>query len=112
MNSNVFTVADFFYEHFIPASFDYSKKAASLWGRIIADKFRQTRRYPPKYIPRIIRTRKGPKTIFVASYPKSFFIQFYKPVKRWMEDLSYDLSKLEEEKMMCDCKIKNLTFEL
>ena len=73
MNTRTTTVADFFYETFIPTSFDYSKKAASLWGRLVADKFRETRKRSPKYISRVIRTKNGPRTIFVASYPKKFF---------------------------------------
>ena len=101
------TVSDFFYQNFIPASFDYSKKAAMLWGKCIADRYRQQKRYAPKYIPRVIKTKNGPKTIFVASYPKSFFVQFYQPIKRWMEMLNYDLKKLGNEKMLCDCKLKH-----
>ena len=108
MNRSLITVADFFYEQFTPASFDYSKKAASLWGRVISDKFKQVKRYPPKYVPRVIKTRAGPKTIFVASYPKSFFIQFYKPIKRWMENISYDLTKLEQQSLICECKLQIL----
>ena len=101
------TTADFFYQNFIPSSFDYSKKAAILWGKCIADRFREQKKVSPKYIPRVLKTKFGPKTIYVASYPKSFFLQFYQPIKRWMEMINYDLQKLEKEKVLCDCKLRH-----
>ena len=92
LNSNEFcTIEDYIYRHWIPESFDVSRRVAFMLGKGIAKKYEDE--ISPMFDvhqPLIIKTNKGLKKIEVKSYPTSYLEQYDELIKDIVDEYSFE----------------------
>ena len=92
LNSTQFsTIENYIYRHWIPESFDVSRRVAFMLGKGIAKKY-NTNISPmfDVYEPLIIKTSKGLKKIEVKSYPITYLETYDELIKDIVDEYSFE----------------------
>lgn len=92
LNSTEFsTIENYIYRHWIPESFDASRRMAFMLGKGIAKKYdAEISPMFDVYQPLIIKTSKGLKKIEVKSYPTSYLEQYDELIKDIVDEYSFE----------------------
>lgn len=92
INSNKFcTIEDYIYRHWIPESFDVSRRLAFMLGKGIAKKYEPDMSLMfDVYHNLVIKTSKGLKKISIKAYPISYLETYDELIKDIIEVYSFE----------------------